>query len=44
MKWFTNSKASKVITINEEQLDRVLAGEDIKTRERNYSENLKFRF
>lgn len=44
VKWFTNSKASKVITINEEQLDRVLAGENIETRERNYSENLKLRF
>lgn len=44
VKWFTNSKASKVTTITEEQLDRVLAGENIETRERNYSENLKFRF
>lgn len=44
VKWFTNSKASKVITINEDQLDKVLAGENIETRERNYSENLKLRF
>lgn len=44
VKWFTNSKASKVITINEEQLDKVLAGENIETRERNYSENLTLRF
>lgn len=44
VKWFTNSKASKVITINENQLDKVLAGENIETRERNYSENLKLRF
>lgn len=43
-KWFSNSKTSKAITITEEQLDKVLAGEEIKTRERNYSENLKFRF
>ncbi len=44
VKWFTNSKASKVITINEDQLDKILAGENIETRERNYSENLTFRF
>lgn len=44
MKWLANSKTSKVITINEEQLDQVLAGEDVKTRERNYSQDLAFRF
>lgn len=44
MKWLANSKASKVITINEEQLDKILAGEDVKTRERNYSQDLTFRF
>jgi len=43
-KWLANSRASKVITINEEQLDKVLAGEDVKTRERNYSQDLAFRF
>jgi len=42
--WFSNSKTSKVITINEEQLDQVLAGEQIETRERNYTEDIKFRF
>ena len=42
--WFSNSKTSKVITINEEQLDKVLSGENIETRERNYTENLQFRF
>ena len=44
IKWLANSRASKVITINEEQLDRILAGEDVKTRERNYSQDLAFRF
>jgi len=44
VKWFTNSKTSKVTTINENQLDKVLAGENIETRQRNYSENLKLRF
>ena len=42
--WFANSRTSKVITINEEQLDKILAGESIETRERNYTENLEFRF
>ena len=42
--WFSNSKTSKVITINEDQLDKVLAGESIQTREREYTENLEFRF
>lgn len=42
--WFSNSKTSKVITINEDQLDRVLAGENIETRERQYTENIQFRF
>ena len=42
--WFANSKTSKVITINEDQLDDVLAGKNIETRERNYVENLEFRF
>ena len=44
MKWLANSRASKIITITEDQLDQVLAGEDIRTRERTYSEDLKFRF
>lgn len=42
--WFSNSKTSKVITIDENQLDRVLAGENIETRERQYTENIQFRF
>ena len=44
MKWLANSKISKVITITEEQLDMVLAGEEVKTREREYTENIEFRF
>lgn len=43
-KWLANSKTSKVITITEEQLDKVLAGEEIQTRERDYTENIEFRF
>lgn len=43
-KWLANSRTSKVITITEEQLDKVLAGEDIQTREREYTENIEFRF
>ena len=42
--WLANSKTAKVITINEDQLDDVLAGKNIETREREYSENLQFRF
>ena len=42
--WFNNSNTSKVITINEEQLERVLNGESIKTRERENIVNTKFRF
>lgn len=42
--WFNNSNTSKVITINEEQLDKVLAGESIETRERENIVNTKFRF
>lgn len=44
MKWLANSKTSKLITINEDQLDKILSGEQIQTRERNYCENLEFRF
>ena len=44
MKWLANSKTSKLITINEDQLEKVLAGETVETRERNYTENLEFRF
>ncbi len=42
--WFNNSNTSKVVTINEEQLDKVLAGESIETRERETITNTKFRF
>ena len=42
--WLANSKTSRVININEDQLDRVLAGENIETRQREYVENLEFRF
>ena len=42
--WFNNSNTSKVITINEEQLERVLNGESIQTRERENIVNTKFRF
>ena len=42
--WFSNSKTSKVITINESQLDDILAGKNIETREREYTENIQFRF
>lgn len=42
--WFNNSNTSKVITINEEQLDRVLTGEEIQTREHEKITNTKFRF
>ena len=42
--WAMNSATSKYITINEEQLDKILAGETIETRERENISNLKFRF
>jgi ERCC4-related helicase len=42
--WFNNSNTSKVITINEEQLDKILAGESIETRERENISNTKYRF
>ena len=42
--WFNNSNTSKVITINEEQLERVLNGESIETRQRENVVNTKFRF
>lgn len=42
--WFNNSNTSKVITINEEQLERVLNGESIETRQRETVINTKFRF
>lgn len=42
--WFNNSNTSKVITINEEQLVKVLKGESIETREHENIINTKFRF
>ena len=42
--WFNNSNTSKVITINEDQLERVLNGESIETRQRENVINTKFRF
>lgn len=42
--WFNNSNTSKVITINEDQLDKVLNNEPIETREREVVVNTKFRF
>ena len=42
--WFNNSNTSRVITINEEQLERVLNGESIETRQRENVINTKFRF
>lgn len=42
--WFNNSTTSKVITINETQLEKVLAGEIIETREHDNIVNTKFRF
>ena len=42
--WFNNSNTSKVITINENQLEQVLRGENIETREREQVTNTKFRF
>lgn len=42
--WFNNSNTSKVITINEEQLDNVLSGEKIESRKRDFTQNTKYRF
>lgn len=42
--WFNNSATTNYQTINEEQLDRILAGESIETRERENIENKAFRF
>lgn len=44
-KWFQNSNtSSNVSIINEEQLDQVLKGEIINTRQREQIEDVKFRF
>lgn len=42
--WAMNSATSKYTTINEEQLNKILAGETIETRERENIVNTKFRF
>lgn len=42
--WAMNSATSKYITIDEDQLDRVLSGESIQTRERDILTNTKYRF
>lgn len=42
--WFNNSNTSRITTINEEQLEKVLNGESIETRERENIVNTKFRF
>ena len=42
--WFQNSNVDSVITINEEQLDKVLNGEEIQTREREVLTDTQFRF
>lgn len=42
--WFQNSVTTNYTVINESQLDKVLAGEIIETRERENVEDKKFRF
>lgn len=42
--WFQNSATGNYTVINEQQLDQVLAGETIETRERENVEDKKYRF
>lgn len=42
--WAMNSATSKYITIDETQLDKVLSGESIETRERSIITNTNYRF
>jgi hypothetical protein len=42
--WFQNSNTSEVIYINEQQLDKVLVGETIETREHDNIVNTTYRF
>jgi hypothetical protein len=42
--WFQNSATGSYIVINESQLDKILNGEIIETRERENVEDKKFRF
>jgi len=44
MKWFNNSNTNDVSIINEEQLDRVLAGENIQVRKQEVVTDIKYRF
>lgn len=44
-KWFQNSlKSNNVQVIDENQLDKILAGEEIQTRNREILEDLTFRY
>ena len=42
--WFQNSNVDSVITIDEEQLNKILNGEEIQTRERETLVDTQFRF
>lgn len=42
--WFQNSATTNYTVINEEQLDQILVGEEIETRQRDNLENKKYRF
>ena len=44
IKWFNNSNTSDVIVINENQLDQVLAGENVITRKQDKISDIKYRF
>ena len=44
IKWFANSNTSDYMVINEEQLDKILAGEIIETRKQEFISDYKFRF
>ena len=42
--WYNNSTNSSFITLNEEQLDKVLNNETIESRQRENIKNIAFRF
>lgn len=44
VKWFNNSNTTDVIVIDEEQLDKVLAGEEVITRPQNHIIDTTYRF
>lgn len=44
VRWFNNSNTTDVIVINEEQLDKVLAGEEVITRPQNHIIDTTYRF